>query len=58
MPERSRLECVEMQVEDVRRWLLDAAAFGKSITPEQLEVMARKPAEGLRIDTDATQGRE
>lgn len=26
--------------------------------PEQLEVMARKPAEGLRIDTDATQGRE
>lgn len=47
-----------MQVEDVRRALLDAAAFGKLVSPEQLEIMAGKLAEGLRIYTDATHGKE
>ncbi|MEV6321360.1 DUF6374 family protein [Nocardia sp. NPDC051787] len=31
---------------------------GKFVTAEQLEIMARKLAEGLRIYTDATQGKE
>ncbi|WP_157129563.1 DUF6374 family protein [Nocardia amamiensis] len=58
MPELSRLDFAKMQVEDVRRQLLDAAAFGKFVTPEQLEIMARKLAEGLRIYSDATQSKE
>ncbi|WP_416382895.1 DUF6374 family protein [Nocardia abscessus] len=36
-----------------RRQLLDAAAFGKHLRPEQLENMAGKPAEGLRAYTEA-----
>lgn len=58
MPELTRLDFAKMQIDDVRRWLLDAAAFGKSLAPEQLEIMARKLGEGLRIYTDATQHTE
>ncbi|WP_157114860.1 DUF6374 family protein [Nocardia niwae] len=55
MPELNRLDFAQMQVGDVRR-LLDAAAFGKTVAPEQLEIMAL--GEGLRICVDATRGTE
>ncbi|MEU5764180.1 MULTISPECIES: DUF6374 family protein [Nocardia] len=55
MPELSRLDFAKMQIENVREWLLNAAAFGKSLSPETMEIMAGKLAEGLRIYTDATQ---
>ncbi|WP_327110760.1 DUF6374 family protein [Nocardia sp. NBC_01730] len=58
MPELTRLDFAKMQVDDVRRQLLDAAAFGKFLPPEPLEIMARKLAEALRIYTEATQGTE
>ncbi|MGO4617280.1 DUF6374 family protein [Nocardia sp. 2YAB30] len=56
MPELNRLDFARMQVEDVRRQLLDAAAFGKFLPPEPLEIMARKLGEALRIYTDAAHG--
>ncbi|QLY33350.1 DUF6374 family protein [Nocardia huaxiensis] len=49
MPELSRLEWAHMNLDQVRRQLLDAAAWGKYITPEQLEHAAGKIAEGMRI---------
>lgn len=38
-----------MNLENVRDQLLDAAAFGKYLPPEQLENAAGKISEGLRI---------
>lgn len=43
-----------MNLEQVRDQLLDAAAFGKYLPPEQLENAAGKIAEGLRIYTELT----
>ncbi|MGW4718231.1 DUF6374 family protein [Nocardia sp. NPDC004260] len=42
MLETAPLGFAEKQIGEVRRQLLDAAAFGKSISPEQLENMAGK----------------
>ncbi|MFX0581091.1 DUF6374 family protein [Nocardia nepalensis] len=36
------------QIDEVRRQLLDSAAFGKHVTPDQLERMASKLAMGVR----------
>ncbi|MEW1734351.1 DUF6374 family protein [Nocardia beijingensis] len=58
MPELSRLNFAKLQIDNVRGWLLDAVAFGKSLSPEEMEIMAGKLAEGLRIYTDATQGQQ
>ncbi|KZM71123.1 hypothetical protein AWN90_42180 [Nocardia terpenica] len=44
-----------MNLEQVRSQLLDAAAFGKYLPPEQLENAAGKIAEGLRIFLEETQ---
>ncbi|MBL1079844.1 hypothetical protein JK358_36140 [Nocardia sp. 2] len=57
MPELGRLEWARMNLDQVRRQLLDAAAWGKWLTPEQLEHAARKIAEGMRIYAEETAGR-
>ncbi|WP_067686166.1 DUF6374 family protein [Nocardia jejuensis] len=56
MPELSRLEWARMNLDQVRRHLLDAAAWGKSLTPDQLENAAGKIAEGMRIYLEETSG--
>ncbi|MCP9624988.1 DUF6374 family protein [Nocardia otitidiscaviarum] len=50
----SRISFAQTQIDNVRRQLLDAAAFGKSITPDQLEHLAAKLSESLRILTEET----
>ncbi|MEV2223132.1 DUF6374 family protein [Nocardia vinacea] len=52
----SQLDMARMNLEQVRRQLLDAAAFGKYLPPEQLENAAGKIAEGMRIYVEETQG--
>ncbi|MFB8281876.1 DUF6374 family protein [Nocardia colli] len=49
MPHLSRRDWATMNLENVRDQLLDAAAFGKYLPPEQLENAAGKIAEGLRV---------
>jgi hypothetical protein len=49
MSSLSRLDWARMNLEQVRNQLLDAAAFGKYLPPEQLENAAGKIAEGLRV---------
>ncbi|MEV6773566.1 DUF6374 family protein [Nocardia sp. NPDC051030] len=49
MPEPSRLEWAHTNLDQVRRQLLDAAAWGKYLTPDQLEHAAGKIAAGLRV---------
>ncbi|MFE7797655.1 DUF6374 family protein [Nocardia sp. NPDC057440] len=58
MRELMRIPFARMQLEQVRDQLLDAAAFGKYISPESLEHPAGKISEGLRIYTEATQDAE
>ncbi|WP_039804856.1 DUF6374 family protein [Nocardia araoensis] len=53
MPDQEPLPFARTQINEVRRQLLDAAAFGKHLGPEQLENMAGKLAEGLRAYTEA-----
>jgi hypothetical protein len=48
MPACPRTEFATQQIDEVRRQLLDAAAFGKHITPDQLERMASKLAAGVQ----------
>lgn len=55
MPELSRRDWATMNLEQVRRQLLDAAAFGKYLTPEQLEHAAGKIGEGLRVFKEETE---
>ncbi|QIS10420.1 DUF6374 family protein [Nocardia arthritidis] len=52
MLERSRISLAQTQIDNVRRQLLDAAAFGKRITPDQLEHLAAKLGDSLRILTE------
>jgi|GEM_PF-4649659 len=47
MPACTTIELARQRIDEVRRQLLDAAAFGKHITPDQLEHMASKLATGL-----------
>ncbi|MET9490073.1 DUF6374 family protein [Nocardia sp. NPDC006630] len=49
MPELMPRDLATMNLEQVRNQLLDAAAFGKRLTPEQLENAAGKINEGLRV---------
>ncbi len=53
----NRLDWAKMNLEQVRTQLLDAAAFGKYLPPEQLENAAGKIAEGLRVFTEEVEGR-
>ncbi|WP_405136658.1 DUF6374 family protein [Nocardia sp. NBC_01388] len=49
MPELMPRDWATINLERVRNQLLDAAAFGKYLTPEQLENAAGKINEGLRV---------
>ncbi|MGK8525139.1 DUF6374 family protein [Nocardia asteroides] len=53
MPDPDPIPFARSQIDDVRRQLLDAAAFGKHLGPEQLENMAGKLARSLRAYTEA-----
>ncbi|MFI1920187.1 DUF6374 family protein [Nocardia sp. NPDC020380] len=55
MPEPARMPYVERQINDVRRQLLDAAAFAKLLSPEALEHMAGTLADGLRVLSEERQ---
>lgn len=52
MPARPTIAFARQQIDEVRRQLLDAAAFGKRITPDQLERMAGKLALSARALDD------
>ncbi|WP_280267950.1 DUF6374 family protein [Nocardia wallacei] len=57
MPARPTAEFARQQIDEVRRQLLDAAAFGKHITPDQLERLASKLATGVQaLDAAAKPG--
>ncbi|WP_405494371.1 DUF6374 family protein [Nocardia sp. NBC_00511] len=58
MPELSRRDWATMNLKDVQRQLLKAAAFGKYLPPEQLENAAAKIGEGLRIFLEEIDRRE
>ncbi|MGF6885965.1 hypothetical protein ABIA39_007522 [Nocardia sp. GAS34] len=47
MPACPLMKFATRQINEVRRQLLDAAAFGKHITPDQLEHMASKLAASM-----------
>ncbi|MBF6330016.1 DUF6374 family protein [Nocardia transvalensis] len=53
----SRLEWAKMNLEQVRSQLLDAAAFGKYLPPEQLEKAAAKITEGTRVFVELVEDR-
>ncbi|MFJ4651622.1 DUF6374 family protein [Nocardia sp. NPDC088792] len=55
MPELSRRDWATMNLDQARSQLLNAAAFGKMLTPEQLEIAAGKISEGLRIFREETE---
>ncbi|MFE9322640.1 DUF6374 family protein [Nocardia sp. NPDC052278] len=57
MPELSRLDRAWMNLDQVREQLLNAAAFGKHLSPDQLEHAARKVADGMRIYAEETRPR-
>ncbi|WP_280300285.1 DUF6374 family protein [Nocardia abscessus] len=48
MPESSSIAPAERQIREVRRALLDAAAFGKVVSAEHLEHMADKLLSALQ----------
>ncbi|WP_306355826.1 MULTISPECIES: DUF6374 family protein [unclassified Nocardia] len=54
MPELDRRDWAALNLRQVRAQLLDAAAFGKYLTPEQLENAAGKIGEGLRVFLEET----
>lgn len=55
MPELAPIPFARMNLEQVRERLLAAAAFGETLSPDQLEALARKVTAGLRIYIQATQ---
>ncbi|PXX56265.1 hypothetical protein DFR70_1206 [Nocardia tenerifensis] len=48
----TRVATARARIANVRRRLLDTAAFGKSLTPDQLEHLAAELGETLRVLTD------
>ncbi|MGW0183257.1 DUF6374 family protein [Nocardia sp. NPDC003345] len=57
MPELAPIPFARLNLEQVRERLLAAAAFGESLTPDQLEALAGKLSTGLTIYIEATQNR-
>ncbi|MEU7768100.1 DUF6374 family protein [Nocardia sp. NPDC049190] len=55
MSDLAPIPSARMNLEQARERLLAAAAFGEQLTPDQLESLARKVAEGLRLYIEATQ---
>lgn len=53
--ELTPLEYARLNLEQVRAQLVDAAAFDKALTPDQLERAAWKIREGLRIYREHTE---
>ncbi|NKY88464.1 DUF6374 family protein [Nocardia veterana] len=53
--ELTPLEYARLHLEQVRAQLLDAAAFDKALTPDQLERAAWRIREGLRIYREHTE---
>ncbi|MEU4315524.1 DUF6374 family protein [Nocardia sp. NPDC024068] len=57
MPELAPIPFARLNLEQVRERLLAAAAFGESLSPDQLEALAGKLSTGLTIYIEATQNR-
>lgn len=55
MPELAPIPFARLHLEQVRERLLAAAAFGESLSPDQLEALAGKLSAGLNIYIEATQ---
>ncbi|WP_328392000.1 DUF6374 family protein [Nocardia sp. NBC_00416] len=55
MPELAPIPFARFNLEQVRERLLAAAAFGESLSPDQLEALADKLSTGLSIYIEATQ---
>ena len=55
MPELAPIPFARLNLEQVRERLLAAAAFGESLSPDQLEALAGKLSAGLNIYIEATQ---
>ena len=55
MPELAPIPFARLNLEQVRERLLAAAAFGESLSPDQLEALAGKLSTGLSIYIEATQ---
>lgn len=55
MPELAPIPFARLNLEQVRERLLAAAAFGESLSPDQLEALAGKLSAGLSIYIAATQ---
>ncbi|MBF6351045.1 MULTISPECIES: DUF6374 family protein [Nocardia] len=55
MPELAPIPFARLNLEQVRERLLAAAAFGESLSPDQLEALAGKLSAGLSIYIEATQ---
>ncbi|MGW0005624.1 DUF6374 family protein [Nocardia grenadensis] len=55
MPELAPIPFARLNLEQVRERLLAAAAFGESLSPDQLEALAGKLNTGLSIYIEATQ---
>lgn len=56
MPEPSPLDRATENLRQTQRQLLDAAAFGKQLSPEQLERAAGRIGEALRAYAGITPG--
>lgn len=56
MPEQSPLDRASESLRQTQRQLLDAAAFGKQLSPEQLERAAGRIGEALRVYARAAEG--
>ncbi|WP_067653046.1 DUF6374 family protein [Nocardia harenae] len=54
MPEPSPLDRAAEELRRTQRQLLDAAAFGKQLSPEQLERAAGRIGEALRVYAGVT----
>ncbi|NKY57278.1 DUF6374 family protein [Nocardia flavorosea] len=55
MPELAPIPFARLNLEQVRERLLAAAAFGETLSPDQLEALAGKVSAGLSIYIEATQ---
>ncbi|WP_019930473.1 DUF6374 family protein [Nocardia sp. BMG111209] len=54
MSEPARIPDAYQQIDQVRRQLIEAAAFSKHLTPDVLEHLAGSLATGLRLIADHT----
>ncbi|SUE28941.1 Uncharacterised protein [Nocardia farcinica] len=55
MTDPERIDYARREVEDIRRALLDAAAFGKTLSPTSLERMADRLTAAMHIYEDTVE---